>query len=61
MEFPRLHLVTGDRPLATVACRLCRLAPAERLAVQVRVEDDVTDREAFALTLRCWSCAGRTA
>ena len=50
MEFPRLHLVTGDRPVETVRAAV-RLAPAGQLAVQVRVEDHVTDREAFALTL----------
>jgi thiamine-phosphate pyrophosphorylase len=50
VEFPRLHLVTGDRPLETVRAA-ARLAPADVLAVQVRVADHVTDREAFALTL----------
>jgi thiamine-phosphate pyrophosphorylase len=50
VEFPRLHLVTGDHPLETVRAAV-RLAPAERLAVQVRVADSVTDREAYALTL----------
>jgi thiamine-phosphate pyrophosphorylase len=50
VEFPRLHLVTGDRPLETVRAA-ARLAPARQLAVQVRVDDHVTDREAFALTL----------
>jgi thiamine-phosphate pyrophosphorylase len=50
VEFPRLHLVTGDRPVETVRAAV-RLAPAGQLAVQVRVEDHVTDREAFALTL----------
>jgi thiamine-phosphate pyrophosphorylase len=48
--FPRLHLVTGARPLATVRAAVQVAAPGE-LAVQVRVEDDVTDREAYELTL----------
>jgi thiamine-phosphate pyrophosphorylase len=50
VEFPRLHLVTGDRPLETVRAA-ARLAPAKQLAVQVRVDDRVTDRDAFSLTL----------
>jgi len=50
VEFPRLHLVTGDRPLATLRAAL-PLAQPEQLAVQVRVADHVTDRDAFALTL----------
>jgi hypothetical protein len=41
--FPRLHLVTGVRPLETV-----RAAAPGELAVRVRVEDAVTDREAGA-------------
>ena len=48
--FPRLHLVTGDRPLATVRSAVRVAAPGE-LAVQVRVEDHVTDREAYELAL----------
>ena len=48
--FPRLHLVTGDRPLATVRSAVRVAAPGE-LAVQVRVEDHVTDREAYELVL----------
>jgi thiamine-phosphate pyrophosphorylase len=48
--FPRLHLVTGVRPLETVRAAVQVAAPGE-LAVQVRVEDDVTDRAAYELTL----------
>jgi thiamine-phosphate pyrophosphorylase len=48
--FPRLHLVTGARPLATVRAAVQVAAPGE-LGVQVRVEDEVTDREAYELTL----------
>lgn len=53
-KFPRLHLVTGPRPVETVRAAVdvaVRLGAAADLAVQVRVEDDVTDREAYALTL----------
>jgi thiamine-phosphate pyrophosphorylase len=52
--FPRLHVVTGVRPLETVAAVVgaaSRLAATSRLAVQVRVADDVTDRAAYALTV----------
>jgi len=52
--FPRLHLVTGVRPVQTVRAVVraaTRLDAAGRLAVQVRVEDDVSDRDAYALVL----------
>ena len=53
-DFPRLHLVTDTRPgrdaLAVVAAAVS-VAPPGELAVQVRVEDELTDRQAFALTL----------
>ncbi|MEV6601234.1 thiamine phosphate synthase [Actinoplanes sp. NPDC051346] len=55
--FPRLHVITDARPgrdplgvvTAAVAAAV-RLGLADRLAIQVRVEDDTTDRLAFALT-----------
>ncbi|MEV4638263.1 thiamine phosphate synthase [Actinoplanes sp. NPDC049548] len=54
--FPCLHVVTDARPgrdpLAVVAAAVAaaqRLGAADRLAVQVRVEDDVTDRVLFEL------------
>ncbi|MGH3740191.1 MAG: thiamine phosphate synthase [Micromonosporaceae bacterium] len=55
----RLHLITDTRPdrdtLAVVAAALRAGqdagAPAD-VAIQVRVEDDVTDRQAYELTLR---------
>ena len=53
-SFPRLHLVTGPRPIATVRAAVdvaVRLGMASELAVQVRVEDHVTDRAAYELTL----------
>jgi thiamine-phosphate pyrophosphorylase len=58
--FPRLHLITDCRPgrdaLAVVAAAVA-VAPPGSLAVQVRVEDEVTDRQAheFALAVldRC--------
>jgi thiamine-phosphate pyrophosphorylase len=52
--FPRLHVVTGVRPLETVAAVVAAatgLGVTSRLAIQVRVEDDVTDRAAYALTV----------
>ena len=53
-DFPRLHLVTDTRPgrdaLAVVAAAVS-VAPPGELAVQVRVEDDTTDRQAYALAL----------
>lgn len=55
---PRLHLITdarpGRRPLDVVTAAIgaaARLGVPERLAVQVRVEDDVTDRAAYELAL----------
>jgi thiamine-phosphate pyrophosphorylase len=58
--FPRLHVVTDTRPVAgSTPLTVVRAAVAgalfagaiHQLAVQVRVEDDVTDREAYALTV----------
>jgi thiamine-phosphate pyrophosphorylase len=52
--FPRLHLITdtrpGREPLAVVAAAL-QIAGHD-LAVQVRVEDDATDRDAYELAAR---------
>jgi thiamine-phosphate pyrophosphorylase len=52
--FPRLHVVTDTRPgrdaLHVVAAAASVAAPGE-LAVQVRVEDDLTDRQAHAFAL----------
>ncbi|UQU64140.1 thiamine phosphate synthase [Couchioplanes caeruleus] len=54
--FPRLHLITDARPgrdaVAVVTAAVAaagRLGASDRLAVQVRVEDDVTDRVAYEL------------
>ncbi|MEV4705908.1 thiamine phosphate synthase [Actinoplanes sp. NPDC049316] len=54
--FPCLHLITDARPgrdavaVVTAAVAAARgLGSAGRLAVQVRVEDDVTDRAAYEL------------
>jgi thiamine-phosphate pyrophosphorylase len=51
--FPHLHLITGGQdPLAAVAAAVAaasRLGATDRLAIQVRVEDDVTDRDAYEL------------
>lgn len=52
--FPRLHVITGVRPLETVAAVVgaaVRLGATSRIAIQVRVEDEVTDRAAYALTV----------
>ncbi len=51
-SLPRVHVVTDNVPVvrAAVAAALDGRATTT-LAVQVRVEDDVTDREAYALTL----------
>jgi thiamine-phosphate pyrophosphorylase len=52
--FPRLHLITGVRPVETVRAVVhaaTSLDAASRLAVQVRVCDDVSDRDAYALVL----------
>jgi thiamine-phosphate pyrophosphorylase len=57
---PRLHVITDTRPVAgnpPVAVVRAAVAAATAagatgdLAVQVRVEDDVTDRQAYALTV----------
>jgi len=52
--FPRLHLITdtrpGRQPLAVVAAAIG--AAGDQLAVQVRVEDDATDRDAYELAAR---------
>jgi thiamine-phosphate pyrophosphorylase len=53
-DFPRLHVITGVRPLETVSAVVgaaTRLGATSRLAVQVRVADEVTDRAAYALTV----------
>ncbi len=54
--FPQLHVITdarpGRQPLAAVAAAVAaarRLGGCHRLAVQVRVEDDVSDRDAYEL------------
>jgi thiamine-phosphate pyrophosphorylase len=58
--FPRLHVVTdtrpaaGSTPLTVVRAAIAGAASVgatHELAVQVRVEDVVTDREAYALTV----------
>ncbi|MFC0526451.1 thiamine phosphate synthase [Phytohabitans kaempferiae] len=52
--FPRLHLITDTRPgrdpLAVVAAALA--VAGAGLAVQVRVEDEATDRDAYDLATR---------
>ncbi|GGK92699.1 thiamine phosphate synthase [Mangrovihabitans endophyticus] len=53
--FPCLHVITGHRPEETVRAVVAvaaRLGATDRLAVQVRVDDDMCDREAFELTSR---------
>ena len=54
--FPHLHVITdarpGRRPLTVVAAAIAaarQLDGCHRLAVQVRVEDDVDDRQAYEL------------
>lgn len=54
--FPRLHVITdarpGRKPLVVVAAAVAaarRLGAGDRLAIQVRVEDDVSDRDAYEL------------
>lgn len=54
--FPHLHVITdarpGRQPLVVVAAAIAaarRLGGCRRLAVQVRVEDDVSDRDAYEL------------
>ena len=56
LQFPRLHVVTASLPIVSAV-----LSVATRdVAVQVRVEDDVTDREAFDLVTRILPlCRGR--
>ena len=56
--FPRLHVVTDTRPgrdplnVVNAAVSVARVrACASELAVQVRVEDTVTDRQAYELTV----------
>jgi thiamine-phosphate pyrophosphorylase len=46
-QFPRLHVVTDSLPVVSAV-----LSVSGDLAVQVRVEDDVTDRAAFDLVTR---------
>jgi thiamine-phosphate pyrophosphorylase len=50
--FPRVHVVTDDLTMvrAAVAAAVDACATAE-LSIQVRVEDDITDRAAYELTL----------
>jgi thiamine-phosphate pyrophosphorylase len=48
VHFPCLHVVTDRDPVAAVEAAV-RLGAAHRLAVQIRVEDDVTDRAAHEL------------
>jgi len=54
--FPRLHVITdarpGRKPLVVVAAAVAaarRRGAGDRLAIQVRVEDDVSDRDAYEL------------
>lgn len=54
--FPHLHVITdarpGRQPLLVVAAAIAaarRLGGCHRLAIQVRVEDDVSDRDAYEL------------
>ena len=66
MEFvvPRLHVVTGVRPLETVAAVVAAAAEVgatSRLAIQVRVADDVTDRTAYTLTVAVLEICRRAA
>ncbi|MFI5935704.1 thiamine phosphate synthase [Actinoplanes sp. NPDC051494] len=58
MVFPCLHVITdaraGHRPVEVVTAAIAaavRLGEPHRLAVQVRVEDGVTDRSAYELTV----------
>jgi thiamine-phosphate pyrophosphorylase len=44
--FPRLHVVTASLPTVEAV-----LSVSSRVAIQVRVEDSVTDRSCFALTV----------
>ena len=54
--FPHLHVITdarpGRQPLLVVAAAIAaarRLGGCRRLAIQVRVEDEVSDRDAYEL------------
>jgi len=52
--FPRLHLVTDARPgrdALSVVLAAVSVAPPGALAVQVRVEDELTDRQAYEFAL----------
>jgi thiamine-phosphate pyrophosphorylase len=52
--FPRLHVITGARrPVEVVTAAVAasvRLGVPDRLAIQVRVEDDITDRSLYDLS-----------
>jgi thiamine-phosphate pyrophosphorylase len=59
--FPRLHVVTDTRPVIVSApltvvraavAAAAALGATDELAVQVRVEDHVSDREAYELTVQ---------
>ena len=53
-DLPRLHLITDARPgrdALHVVVAAVSVAPPGALAVQVRVEDEVTDRQAYAFAL----------
>ena len=52
--FPRLHLVTDTRPgrdALNIIAAAVSVAPPGTLAVQVRVEDETTDRQAYDFAL----------
>jgi thiamine-phosphate pyrophosphorylase len=50
--FPPLHVLTDAPDVATAAvCAAVRLGMANSLAVQVRVDDDMTDRRAYELAV----------
>jgi thiamine-phosphate pyrophosphorylase len=53
--FPRLHVITDARPgrdaLHVVTAAVAAAGASDGLAVQVRVEDDVTDRQAHAFAV----------
>ncbi|MEV6634193.1 thiamine phosphate synthase [Actinoplanes sp. NPDC051470] len=55
--FPRLHVVTASLPIVEAV-----LSVSSQVAIQVRVADDVTDRDAYALTVEVLSrCRARGA
>ncbi|GAA4688156.1 thiamine phosphate synthase [Phytohabitans rumicis] len=58
MSFPRLHLITDARrdPLAVV--RAAVAATGGDIAIQVRVEDDTSDRDAYELACRVKAACG---